>query len=51
MNKELLKILRCPKCGAKLNVDKEKTTLICTKCKAIYTIKDNIPNMLVEKDL
>ena len=41
MNKELLKILACPKCKGDLN--HIKTNLNCKKCKVNYKIKEGIP--------
>ncbi len=46
INKELFDILACPKCKADLNYNKEKTKLICVKCKKIYDIKEGIPILL-----
>lgn len=46
MNKELLEILACPKCHGDLRLGKNK--LICTRCKKVYEIKDNIPILLVD---
>jgi len=44
--KELFKILACPVCKAELKYNKNNTKLVCTKCKAVYSIKDGIPIML-----
>jgi len=41
--KDMFKILACPVCKSDLKYNKDKTKLICTKCKAIYPIKDGIP--------
>ncbi|MBA3063844.1 Trm112 family protein [Candidatus Woesearchaeota archaeon] len=41
--KKLLKILACPLCKSDIKYNKYRTKLICTKCKAIYPIKDGIP--------
>ena len=46
---ELLKILICPKTGSKLLFDKEKNELISKTGKLAYTIKDNIPVLLVNE--
>ncbi|PIO08878.1 hypothetical protein COT47_00815 [Candidatus Woesearchaeota archaeon CG08_land_8_20_14_0_20_43_7] len=46
MSEELLKILVCPVCKAKLDYDKRKNTLTCTRCKEIYPIKEGIPILL-----
>lgn len=42
--KKVLDILVCPICKGDLKQNKNK--LICTKCKKIYFIKDNIPILL-----
>ena len=44
--KELFDILACPLCKADLNYNKNKTGLICSKCKAEYPIKEGIPVLL-----
>ncbi len=44
--KKLLKILACPVCKSGLKYNKEKTKLACTKCKAIYPIKEGIPILI-----
>ncbi|MCD6277270.1 Trm112 family protein [candidate division WOR-3 bacterium] len=49
IDKELLKILACPKCKGDLKYDEENERLICEKCKLAYPIKDGIPVMLVEE--
>ncbi|MEA1964055.1 MAG: Trm112 family protein [Candidatus Aerophobetes bacterium] len=51
IDKELLKILACPRCKGELILRDDK--LVCLKCKKYYPIKEGIPIMLVEeaKDL
>lgn len=44
IDKELLKILACPRCKSDLNYDKNK--LVCVKCKKVYEVKDDIPILL-----
>jgi len=44
--KKLFKILVCPVCKATLKYNKGKTKLVCTRCKATYSIKDGIPIIL-----
>lgn len=44
INKELLKILACPKCKSDLKLIKD--SLKCVKCKKVYEIKDGIPILL-----
>jgi len=49
INKELLDILVCPKCRGALEYDKKNDRLICRKCKLAYSIKNDIPVMLIEE--
>ncbi|MBN2468366.1 MAG: Trm112 family protein [Deltaproteobacteria bacterium] len=55
LSKDLLAILACPKCVREpgctgdLEYHEEKQQLICRHCKLIYSIKDDIPVMLVEE--
>jgi uncharacterized protein YbaR (Trm112 family) len=51
INKELLKILACPKCKGAIVLAKKKDGLICKSCKLIYPIKDDIPVMLIDEAL
>ncbi|MEM7826827.1 MAG: Trm112 family protein [Candidatus Aenigmatarchaeota archaeon] len=47
IDKELLKILACPKC--KGDIRYERNALICDNCRLKYKIlKGEIPNMLIE---
>lgn len=47
--KELLDILACPVCKADLDYNQSKNQLVCTKCKHVYEIRDNIPILLPPK--
>ena len=44
--KDMFKILACPVCKSNLGYNKDKTKLVCTKCKAVYPIKDGIPILI-----
>lgn len=44
--KELFDILACPVCKADLSYNKDKTALVCAKCKNTYPIKEGIPVLL-----
>lgn len=48
---ELLKILVCPKCKTKVEINSEETKLKCTnaECRLVYPIKDGIPVMLIDE--
>ena len=47
VNEELLALLVCPLGKAPLRRDGH--TLICTRCGPRFSIKDDIPNMLIEE--
>ncbi len=48
--KDLFDILACPVCKADLVYNKDKTGLVCTKCKQKYEIKEGIPILLPPED-
>ncbi|MDR3633091.1 MAG: hypothetical protein P4L84_04590 [Isosphaeraceae bacterium] len=47
VNEELLALLVCPMGKAPLR--REGDVLICSRCGPRFTIKDDIPNMLIEE--
>jgi uncharacterized protein YbaR (Trm112 family) len=47
VDSELLKILACPKCKARVDLEGEK--LACVRCGRRYRVEDGIPIMLVEE--
>jgi len=49
LDKELLEILACPKCKGELEYDEANQKLICHKCRLKYSIKDDIPIMLIDE--
>ena len=49
INKELLEILACPKCKGEIKLNQEENALVCSSCKLLYTIKDDIPIMLIDE--
>jgi len=49
LNQELLDILACPKCKGDLEYDRKNDRLICNECRLKYTIKDDIPIMLIDE--
>ena len=55
LSKELLDVLACPKCvrdpgcTGELEYCEEEGKLVCHHCKLAYTIKDDIPVMLIEE--
>ena len=51
VSKELLDILACPKCKGDINLNQKGDGLICTACKLVYPIRDDIPVMLIDEAL
>ena len=49
INKELLKILACPKCKNTVKLNEKGDRLICDRCKLLYEIRNDIPIMLVDE--
>jgi hypothetical protein len=49
IKKELLEILRCPKCKGTIYPNKDETGLICDQCRLMYEIREDIPIMLIEE--
>ena len=46
---ELLEILVCPVCRAKLDLKPDGSGLRCTQCHRLYPIRDEIPVMLIDQ--
>jgi uncharacterized protein YbaR (Trm112 family) len=49
VRKELLEILRCPKCKGAIHPNTDETGLICEQCRLMYEIREDIPIMLIEE--
>jgi hypothetical protein len=49
LDKELLKILACPKCHGQVDLSPDQNWLICTDCRLKYRIENDIPVMLIEE--
>ena len=49
MKKELLNILACPSCKAKLILDEESEELICRFERLAYPLRDGVPVLVVER--
>ncbi|HEX7343825.1 MAG TPA: Trm112 family protein [bacterium] len=47
--KELIEILVCPKCKGELQYKTEPHEFICPACRLKYSVKDDIPNFLIEE--
>lgn len=53
-NLDLLEILACPRCKARLNLLTEgddHVGLACTSCAVVYPIEAGIPIMLIEESI
>jgi uncharacterized protein YbaR (Trm112 family) len=46
---DLLEILACPACKAKVELKPDGSGLKCTECRRVYPIRDDIPVMLVDE--
>jgi len=49
ISQELLEILACPACKAKVELKLDGHVLKCVECKRVYPIRDDIPVMLIEE--
>ena len=49
VKKELLEILRCPKCKGPIHPNADETMLICEQCRLMYEVREDIPVMLIEE--
>ena len=46
---QLLEVLVCPACHAKVEVKPDGSGLKCVECRRVYPIRDNIPVMLIDE--
>lgn len=51
LNPELLAILACPGCHGKITPIDNEQGLLCTTCKVVYPVHENIPIMLIEESV
>ena len=49
LNKEMLDILRCPKCKGELEYKEEVPALDCPACSLRFAVEGDIPNFLLEQ--
>jgi uncharacterized protein YbaR (Trm112 family) len=49
ISKELLDILVCPECRARVELKPDESGLKCVECKRVYPIRDDIPVMLIDE--
>ena len=49
LSKELLDILVCPKCKGELDYHEAEGRLVCTVCRLIYPVENDIPIMIIDQ--
>jgi uncharacterized protein len=49
IQQELLEMLRCPVCKARVHLQPDNSGLKCESCRRVYPIRDEIPVMLAEE--
>lgn len=49
ISKDLLEILVCPLCKAKVELKQDESGLKCVQCNRVYPIRDDIPVMLIDE--
>jgi uncharacterized protein YbaR (Trm112 family) len=49
ISEDLLEILACPACKAKVELKADGSGLKCVECKRVYAIRDDIPVMLIDE--
>jgi uncharacterized protein YbaR (Trm112 family) len=49
ISEDLLEILACPACKAKVELKADGSGLKCVECRRVYPIRDDIPVMLVDE--
>jgi uncharacterized protein YbaR (Trm112 family) len=49
ISQDLLEILACPACRAKVELKPDGSALKCVQCRRVYPIRDDIPVMLVDE--
>lgn len=49
INEQLLQILVCPACHAKVELKSDNSGLKCVACQRVYPIRDDIPVMLIDE--
>ncbi len=49
ISQDLLEILACPACRAKVELKPDRSGLKCVECHRLYPIRDDIPVMLIDE--
>jgi uncharacterized protein YbaR (Trm112 family) len=49
LSQDLLDILACPICKAKVELKPDGSGLKCVECRRVYPVRDDIPVMLIDE--
>jgi hypothetical protein len=49
ISQDLLEILACPACKARVELKPDESGLKCEECKRVYPVRDDIPVMLIDE--
>ena len=49
ISEDLLEMLVCPSCKAKVELKPDGSGLKCVQCKRVYPVRDDIPIMLLDE--
>lgn len=49
ISQDLLEILACPACKAKVELKQDGSGLKCVSCNRVYPIREDIPVMLIDE--
>ena len=49
ISSDLLEILVCPACRAKVELKEDGSGLKCVECRRVYPVRDDIPVMLIDE--
>jgi uncharacterized protein YbaR (Trm112 family) len=49
ISQDLMEILACPACKAKVELKGDESGLKCVECHRVYPIRDDIPVMLIDE--
>lgn len=49
LDRALIDILACPRCKGPLALRPDESAFVCTACKLVYAVVDEIPNFIVEE--
>ncbi|MEK6281487.1 MAG: Trm112 family protein [Acidobacteriota bacterium] len=49
ISQDLLEILACPLCKARVELKADGSGLKCVECRRVYPVRDDIPVMLIDE--